>query len=74
MVFSIREAAATSVAQTNTRNSTAQKEDRKKMNIILSSKIFKIFLIFKFKMDKKFDKKKLGIIHPIMEKEPFQAQ
>lgn len=74
MVFSIREAAATSVAQTSTRNSTAQKEEKKKMNIILSSKIFKIFLIFKFKMDKKFDKKKLGIIHPIMEKEPFQAQ
>jgi hypothetical protein len=74
MGSSTREEAATSAGQTSTRSSTVLKEERRKMSSISSSKIFKNYFILKFKMERKFEKRKLGVIHPVMDKKPFERE
>jgi hypothetical protein len=72
MGSSIKEEVVTFVDQTNIRNSTVQREDKNSHSMSLISKIFKNIFILKFKMEKRFDKTKLGVIHPIMDKKPFE--
>jgi hypothetical protein len=72
MESSIKEEVVIFVDRTNIRNSTVQREVKSSHNMSSISKIFKNIFILKFKMEKRFDKTKLGVIHPIMDKIPFE--
>ncbi len=72
MVFFIKVEAVTSADLINTKSSIVQKEEKRKHNLTLISIIFKINL--KFKMDRRFEKRKLGVINPILVKEPFKIE